>query len=241
MSRSNDIPAKAQWTLGGIAMQFERRNIKNLRIGIYAPHGEVRVAAPKRMAEGTVRNFIISRIGWIVRKRAELEGREVTPQTQLVSGEVHYFQGRPHVLTVIEAAGRPGVIRVDESALQLRVRPGADTAARFRLLNTWYRQRLQEQLAPLVSRWQQRLGIEVAELRIRRMRTRWGSCNARARRVCLNLDLIRKPPQCLEYVLVHELAHFFERRHNARFYGFMDRLLPDWRAQRAELNRRREA
>jgi len=218
-------------------MEFERRKIKNLRIGIYAPHGEVRVAAPLRMDEGTVRNFVISRFGWIVRKRAELETREPQPRRQLVSGEVHYFQGRPHVLEVVESAGRPLVRHCDNSTLQLRIPPGLDAAARLHVLHGWYRRQLRAQLDVLVSQWQGRLGIEVAEVRIRRMSTRWGSCNARARRICLNLDLIRKPPRCLEYVLVHELVHFFERRHNLRFYGFMDELVPDWRARRSELNR----
>jgi predicted metal-dependent hydrolase len=218
-------------------MEFERRNIKNLRIGIYAPHGAVRVAAPRRMAEDTVRNFVISRFGWIVRKRAELQTREVRPPRQCVSGEIHYFQGRAHVLEVIEAAGSSSVTRCGDATLTLRVAPGRDAAARVKVLNAWYRRELAAQLAILMNVWEARLGVQVAELRIRQMRSRWGSCNARARRVCLNLDLIRKSPRCLEYVLVHELVHFFERRHNARFYGFMDELVPDWRACRTELNR----
>lgn len=236
MSRTGDVFAKRLWTLGGIAMEFERRNITNLRIGIYAPDGAVRVAAPRRMAEDTVRSFVISRLGWIVRKRAEFASREVRPLQQLVSGEVHYFQGLPHVLEVTESAGRPLVSRC-ESTLQLRIAPGGDAAARLRALDRWYRRELATQLDVLVSAWEARLGIKVAEVRIRQMRTRWGSCNARARRICLNLDLIRKSPRCLEYVLVHELAHFFERRHSQRFYGLMDELLPEWRACRAELKR----
>jgi predicted metal-dependent hydrolase len=217
-------------------MAFERRNIKNLRIGIYAPHGEVRVAAPLRMDEGTVRNFVIARFGWIVRKRAELERNEPEARQLLVSGEVHYFQGRAHVLEVVEAPGRPLVSRCGD-ALQLRIPPGLEATARLAVLHGWYRRQLRAQLDVMVAAWQARLGIEVAEVRIRQMKTRWGSCNARARRICLNLDLIRRPSRCLEYVLVHELVHFFERRHNQRFYGFMDELVPGWRACRAELNR----
>ncbi|HEY2808207.1 MAG TPA: SprT family zinc-dependent metalloprotease [Steroidobacteraceae bacterium] len=231
--------AKHLWNLCGITMQFERRNIKNLRIGIYAPHGEVRVAAPRRMAEATVRNFVISRLGWIVRKRSELQHRQVPPAPQLVSGEVHYYQGRPHVLEVSEIRGTPAVRRNTDATLQLRIPAGSDAAARLKVLNHWYRRELGVQLAPLLQAWEARLGIKVAQLRIRQMRTRWGSCNARSRRVCLNLDLIRRSPRCLEYVLVHELVHFFERGHNARFYRLMDELLPEWRDCRAELNRQR--
>ncbi len=218
-------------------MQFERRNIKNLRIGIYAPHGEVRVAAPLRMDELTVRNFIVARFGWIVRHRSQIERREPARGRQFSSGEIHYFQGRPLVLDVTEAHGRAQVQISGESAVQLRMPPGADLQARHRAFDSWYRRQLRAQLVPMVGHWQERLGIEIADLRIRQMKTRWGSCNARARKVCLNLDLVRKPPRCLEYVLVHELVHFFERRHNARFYQFMDEWLPDWRDRRAELNR----
>jgi hypothetical protein len=237
VSRTDDLPAKRLWTVGGIPMQFERRNIKNLRIGIYAPHGEVRVAAPLRMDEGTVRNFIVARFGWIVRHRTRIERREPAHGLQFSSGEIHYFQGRPLVLDVSEARGRPQVTLSGDSAVQLRVPPGADLHARYRAFDSWYRRQLRAQLEPMLIHWQRRLGIEVVELRIRQMKTRWGSCNARARKVCLNLDLVRKPPRCLEYVLVHELVHFFERRHNARFYRFMDDLLPEWRDCRAELNR----
>jgi predicted metal-dependent hydrolase len=218
-------------------MQFERRNIKNLRIGIYAPHGEVRVAAPLRMDEGTVRNFIVARFGWIVRHRTQIERREPARGRQFSSGEIHYFQGRPLVLDVREIAGRPLVRLNGDSAVLLCIPPGANLQARYRAFDSWYRRQLRAQLEPMVRQWQSRLGIEIAELRIRQMKTRWGSCNARARRVCLNLDLVRKPPRCLEYVLVHELVHFFERRHNSRFYRFMDDLLPDWRVCRSELNR----
>ncbi len=230
----DDASARQLWNLRGITLEFERRNIKNLRIGIYAPHGAVRVAAPRRMAEATVRNFVISRLGWIVRKRAELQQRTVDPAPQLLSGEVHYFQGRPHVLAVSEGRGAAQVRRGD-STLELHIAAGSDAAARLRALNHWYRSELSAQLGTLLHAWEARMGIKVAQLRIRQMRTRWGSCNARARRVCLNLDLIRRSPRCLEYVLVHELVHFFERRHNARFYAFMDELLPQWRDCRAEL------
>jgi predicted metal-dependent hydrolase len=241
MSPRDDVSAKRLWTVGGIPMAFERRNIKNLRIGIYAPHGEVRVAAPLRMDEGTVRSFIVSRFGWIVRKRVELERREPLPHRQFVSGEVHHFQGRAHVLAVVEDAGRAHVRRCGDSILQLHVPPGLDAAGRCKVLNLWYRQELRAHLDTLVGDWEARLGVKVAEVRIRQMKTRWGSCNARARRIWLNLDLISKPPRCLEYVLVHELVHFFERRHNPRFYAFMDEFVPEWRARRAELNRSPES
>jgi predicted metal-dependent hydrolase len=237
MSPRNEAHATRTWTVGGIPMLFERRNIKNLRIGIYAPHGEVRVAAPLRMDEGTVRNFITARFGWIVRHRTQLERRVPVRGLQFESGETHYLQGQPLLLEVSERAGRASLQRCGPSGLRLCVAPGTAPSARRRVFDAWYRREMRAQLQPLLEAWQSRLAVEVAELRIRQMKTRWGSCNARARRVCLNLDLARRPTRCLEYVLVHELVHFFERRHNARFYRYMDQLLPHWRACRAELNR----
>ena len=218
-------------------MEFVRKDIKNLRIGIYAPNGDVRVAAPLRLEETTVRDFVISRIGWIARKRAELVRSEVRPRQRIVSGEVHYFEGRPHVLEVNEAPGRSRVTRPSDATLALRVAPGTDSGARRDVLRAWYRGQLRARLDVVVARWEERLGIKVAEVRIRQMTTRWGSCNARARRIWLNLDLIRRPPGCLEYVVVHELVHFLERHHNPRFHGFMDTLLPDWRERRIQLTR----
>ncbi len=217
-------------------MEFVRKDIKNLRIGVHAPHGDVRVAVPMRLDESTVRDFVRSRFGWIVRKRAELARSEVRTRLRFVSGEVHYFQGRPHVLEINEIPGRSQVTRPTDATLALRVPPGADFGARRDLLRAWYQRQLRARLDVLVARWEERLGIKVAEVRIRQMKTRWGSCNARARRICLNLDLIRKPPACLEYVVVHELVHFFEAHHNQRFHGFMDTLLPDWRECRRQLN-----
>ncbi|MBS0579417.1 MAG: M48 family metallopeptidase [Proteobacteria bacterium] len=223
--------------MGGIPMQFVRRNIRNLRIGVYAPHGEVRVAAPLRLDERTVRNFVISRFGWIVRKRAELERRHQGRQRQFTSGETHYYRGHALALVVAEAPGATQVEVTGDGLLKMSVPPGLDGAARAEVLAIWYRRQLRAELTTLVTQWEPRLGIEVAEIRVRQMKTRWGSCNARARRIWLNLDLIKRPPRCLEYVVVHELVHFFERRHNRRFHGFMDELLPDWRDCRRELNR----
>jgi predicted metal-dependent hydrolase len=218
-------------------MQFVRKNIRNLRIGVYAPHGDVRVAAPMRLDERTVRNFVISRFAWIVRKRAELERSHRGRARQIISGEVHYCRGRALSLEVAEAEGATHVEATTDGFLRMRVPPGLDLSGREEVLHHWYRQELRADLAALVAKWEARLGVVVAEVRVRHMKTRWGSCNARARRIWLNLDLIKKPPQCLEYVVVHELVHFFERRHNRRFHGFMDELLPHWRACRGELNR----
>jgi predicted metal-dependent hydrolase len=230
------VTIKQLWTVGGIPMEFTRKDIKNLRIGIYAPDGNVRVAAPRRLDEGTVRRFVISRIDWIVRKRTELALNGRRPGRVLESGEVVYFQGRPHVIEVIERAGAPQVACPRQAILQMRIPAGLDQAGRRALLQGWYQRELRTQLDMLVAKWASRLDITVAEVRIRQMKTRWGSCNARARRIWLNLDLIRKPPRCLEYVVVHELVHFFERGHNERFRDFMDTLLPQWRECRSQLN-----
>jgi predicted metal-dependent hydrolase len=154
-----------------------------------------------------------------------------------VSGESHYFLGRRYLLDVEEDSTRAGVRLVGPTTMELRIRPGAHRDQRDSVLQRWYRRELRQLLPPLLQKWEPRLNKPVAEVRVRRMKTRWGSCNASDGRIWLNLELIKKPVACLEYVLVHEMVHLHERHHNDRFLGWMDRLLPQWRVRRDELNR----
>ena len=155
----------------------------------------------------------------------------------MVTGESHYVQGRRYRLNVIEDDGGPSVRLRPNARLELRIRPGNGLKYRENLLNEWYRQLLRAQVAELVAKWEPIVGVKVAEWGIRRMKTRWGSCNARARRLWLNLELAKKPHACLELIVVHEMVHLLERHHNERFAEQMDRLLPQWRTTRNLLNR----
>ena len=221
----------------GISVEIIRKEINNLHVGVYPPNGRVRVAAPSRLDDETVRLALISRLGWIRRKRAEFEGQVRQSQREFVTGESHYFEGRRYRLDVIERDATPTVKLRNNTRLELGVRPNSDREARETVLHRWYRRRLRNQLPPLIAKWEPKLGVTVEDVRIRKMKTLWGSCNAEAKRIWLNLELAKKPSSCLTYILVHEMAHLLERHHNDRFRELMDNVLPQWRAYRDELNR----
>lgn len=223
--------------VGGIAVEVVRKEIKHLHVGVYPPHGRVRVAAPLRLDDEAVRLAVVSRLGWIQRKQGGFEQQSRQSQRELVAGESHYFLGRRYLLDVVERAGPPSVRLADNSTMRLQVRPGVDRDARDAVLQRWYRRRLREQIPDLIAKWEPRVGRTTADVRIRRMKTRWGSCNPDDRRIWLNLELAKKPVACVEYVLVHEMVHLIERRHTERFRELMNALMPSWQIYRDELNR----
>ncbi len=223
-------------TVAGIAVEVVRKRIRNLHLRVVAPDGDVRVSAPLAADDAAVRRAVLAHLEWIRRKRAELARRPRAAPRELVTGEGLVVAGHPHRLAVVEAAGPPGVRRSAAAEIELRVPPGSDRALRAAVLERWQRRELAARLPPLLATWEPRVGVEVAEVRIRRMRTRWGTCNAAARRIWLSLMLAEKPLACVEYVLVHEMVHFFEPRHDEGFRKRMDALMPAWRQLRAELD-----
>ncbi len=218
-------------------MQVLRKPIRTLRLVVSSPDGPVRVSAPSRVSEDVIRRFVADKQRWIRQQQARLAARPPVRPVAMVSGERHPFLGQAYPLAVVEQPGAARVRLCAEAGLELRVRPAATTAQREALLYGWYRDQLRALVPPLLDRWQPVIGVTVTDWGVRRMRTRWGSCNTRAGRIWLSTELAKKPPACVEYVLVHELVHLLERGHNSRFYGFLDRFLPDWQASRAQLNR----
>lgn len=223
--------------VSGIPVQVVRKAIKNIHIGVYPPRGRVRVAVPLSVDDDAVRLAVISRLSWIRRKRAEFLGQERQTFREFVSGESHYFEGRRYRLDVIKSERPPSVSLLNNSWMRLQVRPGSDRDKREEVLDTWYRRQLYGKLPAILEKWQPVVGEWATEVRIRKMKTRWGSCNDEARRIWLNLELAKKLPTCVEYVLVHELVHLLERQHSDRFRGLMDNFMPAWRSRRDELNR----
>jgi predicted metal-dependent hydrolase len=223
-------------TVSGVQVQVVRKGIKNLHLGVYPPHGRVRVAAPLRVSDEAVRLAVIGKLGWIKRQRARFEAQPRQSAREMVSGESHYFLGRRYRLRVIEQAGAGTIQLRNKSTLELHVRPGTDAQHRNRILHQWYRHQLKELIPPLIEKWQTALGVAVAEWGVKKMKTRWGTCNLEARRVWLNLELAKKPLSCLEYIVAHELVHLIERHHNDRFVSLLERHLPNWRLHRQELN-----
>jgi predicted metal-dependent hydrolase len=228
---------KHQITVNGLIIDVVRKNIKNLHLGVYPPAGRVRVATPLRVNDEAVRLFTISKLTWIKRQQAKFEEQERQSAREFVSGESHYYQGHRYLLHVIYHEGSPAVIIRNNRILDLFVRTNSDTYQRERVLTTWYRQQLKQEIAPLIAKWEAIIGVKVAEWGVKQMKTRWGTCNSKARRIWLNLELIKKPVHCLEYIIVHEIIHLLERHHNERFTAYMNRFMPLWQHYREELNR----
>ncbi len=223
-------------TVGGLAVEVARKDIKNLHLGVYPPHGRVRVAAPLAVSDDAVRLAVIGKLGWIKRRQAAFAAQPRQSRREMVSGESHYVLGRRYRLRVHEHDGPATVALRGKASLDLFVRPGTTREQRELVLRRWYRGQLKALLPPLLEQWQQVLDVQVADWGVKRMKTKWGSCNVASRRVWFNLELAKKPERCLEYIVAHELAHLRERRHDERFIALMDQRLPNWRELRDELN-----
>lgn len=237
MPKTSVIIEKYTLDILGTTIEVVRKNIKNLHLAVYPPDGRVRVAAPLHMTEDAVRLAIITRISWIRKKQKAFHNQERQSRREIITGESHYFQGRRYRLKVVEI-NRPQTVKFsNNSTIELRVRPNSDRAKREAVLNEWYRKKLKEQIPAMISEWEPRIGVKVADWGVRKMKTRWGSCNTKARRIWLNLELAKKSLPCLKYVVVHEMLHLIERHHNDRFKSLMSELLPNWQTTRDELNR----
>ena len=223
--------------VGGLPVEVVRKRIKNLHLGVYPPEGRVRVAAPPVLSEDAVRLAVVARLGWIKQQRAKFVAQERQSEREYLSGECHFYKGRRYRLNHIERSGRTKVSLRGSEFIDLAVKPGTDRTDRESALQKWYRKELRAEATPLIEKWAPRLNLAVPDFRIKRMKTKWGSCNIKSKRIWLNLELIKKPSACLEYVVVHELVHLLERHHNDAFVAHMDRLLPGWRSTRQELNK----
>jgi predicted metal-dependent hydrolase len=222
-------------TINGMPVYIVRKDIKNLHLGVYPPDGRVRVAVPRTVTNDAVRLAVIGKLRWIRRQQEKFDSQARQSQREMVTGETHYFLGRRYRLRVTPHAGQ-AEITTKGHTIELRVRPDLDAGQRERALQRWYRHQLKELLVPLIEKWQLSLGVELSECRVKRMKTKWGTCNAKARRIWLNLELIKKPIPCMEYVVVHELVHLIERHHNDHFVSILDEHLPRWRSFRDVLN-----
>lgn len=236
MNTANARYPSTSLTVSGIDVQVVRKPIKNLHLGVYPPDGRVRVSAPMHLSDDNVRLAIISKLGWIRKKQAHFTAQPRQSRREMVSGETHFVFGRRYRLDVVERVGRHEVEIKNNSWLTLYVNPGTTRENRAKALDDWYRALLKERVPPLIEKWQPVMGVDVAEWRVRKMKTRWGTCNIGARRIWLNLELAKKPPECLQYIVVHEMVHLLERYHNDNFRAHMDRFLPQWRLHRDVLN-----
>ena len=226
----------AKLRIGNLAVDVVRKNIKHLHLAVYPPNGRVRVAVPLRVNDEAVRLAVASRLGWIRRQQKKLVGQERQSQREYVSRESHYFLGRRYLLNVVYHHGPAHVSINGKPTIDLIVPNGANRGKRAKILEQWYRKEIKALIPPLISKWQKMMGLEVAAWGVKKMKTRWGTCNPKARRIWINLELAKKPVQCLEYIVVHEMVHLLERHHNEKFVGFMNEYLPQWRSLREQLN-----
>jgi predicted metal-dependent hydrolase len=225
-----------QLTVNRINVEVIRKDIKNLHLGVYPPNGRVRVAVPLTVSDDAVRLAVVDKLSWIKRQQAKFNAQSRQSQRAMVSGESHYFLGRRYRLRVLDHQGAGKVMLRNKAILELHVKTEAAAEQREKVLYQWYREQLKQLIPPLLEKWQPLLGVEVSAWGVKKMKTKWGACNTQARRIWLNLELAKKPVQCLEYIVVHELVHLLERNHNDRFTALMDQYLSNWRVYRDELN-----
>lgn len=227
--------ASAYLTVRGIDVDVIYKDIKNLHIAVYPPLGRVRVAAPERLDDEQVRLAVIQRLPWIKRQREQLKAAPRQTEREMVTGESHYVWGLRKRLKVVE---RPGRTHLEADGDRLVLYTPSDTTAEERrtALDRWHRQQLRESIPAVIETWEQKLEVSVPKWTIRRMKTKWGSCNRETRHLWFNVELAKKHPDCLEYIVVHEMTHYFERNHGERFTKLMDKHLPDWRSRRDQLN-----
>lgn len=227
---------RSQIIVSGVQVQIVRKAIKNLHLGVYPPHGRVRVAAPLSLNDHAVRRAVVSRLAWIKRQQSRFHSQSRQSPREMLSGESHYFLGRRYRLRVMPFSGEPFITIRNKSHLDLHAPSAADRGTRDRVLRDWYRSELKTLVPPLIQKWQSILCVKASDWGVKKMKTKWGSCQIAARRIWLNLELIKKPSQCLEYIIAHELVHLLERHHNDRFTALMDEHLPHWRSLRKQLN-----
>ncbi|MEV4804797.1 SprT family zinc-dependent metalloprotease [Nonomuraea sp. NPDC049421] len=226
--------ANAYLTVAGLAVDVVYKDIKNLHISVYPPVGQVRVAAPQRLDEDAIRLAIIQRLPWIKKQRQQLQDADRQTDRRMVSGETHYVWGERYRLDS-SRVGRSH-IELKGKTLWLTAPAGADGDTKRAILDRWYRRELKAALPKLIAKWEPIIGEHVANFVVRRMKTKWGTCQTVTRAIWINPELAKKNPRCLEYIVVHEMVHFLERTHSERFVALMDKFMPDWQARRDELN-----
>ncbi len=223
-------------TVDQIQIRVTKKSIRNINLYVCPATGDVRISAPSNTSIERIKGFALSRIGWIKKHLSKYQGRIIPEVKDCINNESHYFLGKEYTLKLIETDTRPKIELNESRIIHMYSRPGDASEKRRQLMNLWYRQELKKQILPLVEKWESKTGLNMTEWKIRRMKTKWGSVSLRTKTARLNLELIKKPVECLEYVIVHELVHLVERYHNLRFRNYMENYLPGWERLKEVLN-----
>jgi predicted metal-dependent hydrolase len=221
--------------LGEISIAVTRKDIKNVHLSVHPPYGRVTLSAPRSTRLEVARAYAISKLGWIREQQQKLTNQARETPRKYINRESHSLWGRRHLMTIVHRDGKP-FVALDHKRITLTVRPGSDAAKRAEVIHEWHKALLHEQVPLLIRRWERKLKVNVRGYFLQRMKTKWGSCNHRAGHIRLNTELVKKPKDLLEYVIVHEMAHFIEPTHSDRFIAILDKHYPSWREARAELN-----
>ena len=222
-------------TLGDVAIEVTRKNVRNVHLSVHPPDGRVTLVAPRATRLEVARAYAIAKLGWIRDQQAKLHAQAREAPRRFVERESHYLWGRRYLLNVEERESRPGV-RIDHKRITLSVRPGSDREKRAEVMHEWHKRLLHDAVPPLIERWEPRLGVRVSAYHLQRMKTKWGSCNPSKGNIRLNTELVKKPKDLLEYIVVHEMLHLVEANHSERFIALLDEHFPGWREARDELN-----
>ncbi len=221
--------------LGDVVIALNRKAVKNVHLSVHPPAGHVTLVAPTGTRLEVARAYAISKLGWIRDQQVKLLGQARETPRKFIERESHYLWGRRYLLSVAEKDAKPAVTR-DHRRITLIVRPGSTLAKREEVVNEWHRALLHEVIPALIRKWEATLGVKVSGYFLQRMKTKWGGCNHRAGNIRLNTELVKKPKDLLEYVVVHEMLHLIEPNHSERFVALLERHYPTWREARAELN-----
>jgi predicted metal-dependent hydrolase len=227
---------RSLFKIGGVEVSVLHKDVKNLHLNVLPPVGKVRVSAPFGMNDDAIRTFLATRISWIKKKQANFKSQERQTQRRYVSGESHYFLGKRYRLKVVYVDEKPSVVIKSKKKIILNLKPRSNVLKRERVMQKWYRNELKKTLPPLIKKWQKKIGVQASFWGIRRMKTQWGTCDEKTKRLWFNLELVKKPESCIQYVVVHELVHLVERRHDEKFISLMDKYLPKWRSEKDDLN-----
>lgn len=221
--------------IGDIQVEVIRKDIQNVHLSVLPPIGKVRLSAPRHIKLDTLRVYAVSRLEWIQKQQRKLNSQERETPRRYIERESHYLWGKRYLLKVIEKDEPPKVHKTHRQ-IHLQIRPDTSTQKRHDIMAQWYRDQLKAAIPPLIERWKPIMKVKVEKFFIQHMKTKWGSCSPERGSIRLNSELAKKPPECLEYLVVHEMAHLLEPTHNERFIGLMDRFMPNWRSRRDTLN-----
>jgi predicted metal-dependent hydrolase len=224
-----------QIVIGNIKIDVVKKDIKNLHLAVYPPTGRVRIAAPLKTKNETIRLFAVSKLGWIKRHQRTFEGQVRESAREFTSGESHYFNGKRYLLKITEHNASTRV-ELHHKRIELFIKRNSTSKQRAKVIKDWFREQLKSQIPNLIEKWESRMGVQLNDWGVKQMKTKWGTCNIEAKRIWLNLELVKKPGRCLEYIIVHEMVHLLERHHNDYFVAHMDRFLPQWKTIKKELN-----